>query len=69
MQNPGRVMTREALAARGWPGADDVDPHAIDVYMSRIRSKLGPVYGVSAIVTVRGVGYKFSPDADGAGNG
>jgi len=69
MQNPGRVMTREALAARGWPGADDVDPHAIDVYMSRIRSKLGPIYGVSAIVTVRGVGYKFSPDADGAGNG
>jgi DNA-binding response OmpR family regulator len=66
MGNPGRVVTREALAARGWPDGEDVDPHAIDVYMNRIRSKLGPVYGVSAIVTVRGVGYKFNPDADGA---
>lgn len=66
VQNPGRVMTREALAARGWPDDEDVDPHAIDVYMNRIRSKLGPVYGASAIVTVRGVGYKFNPAVDGA---
>ncbi|HNY68888.1 MAG TPA: response regulator transcription factor [Bacillota bacterium] len=65
MQNSGRVVTREALAARGWPDGDDVDPHAIDVYMNRIRSKLGPVYGVSAIITVRGVGYKFNPDTHG----
>jgi len=65
MQNSGRVVTREALAARGWPDGEDVDPHAIDVYMNRIRSKLGPVYGVSAIITVRGVGYKFNPDTDG----
>jgi len=35
------------------------------VYMNRIRSKLGPVYGVSAIITVRGVGYKFNPDTHG----
>ena len=66
MQNPGRVVTREVLAVRGWPDGEDVDPHAIDVYINRIRSKLGPVYGVSSIMTVRGVGYKFGPDAGGA---
>jgi DNA-binding response OmpR family regulator len=66
MQNPGRVVTREVLAVRGWPDGEDVDSHAIDVYMNRIRSKLGPVYSASAILTVRGVGYKFNPDADGA---
>lgn len=55
----GRVVSREALARYGWPDDEDVDPHAIDVFMSRIRTKLGPAHGTSAIVTVRGVGYRF----------
>lgn len=67
VQNAGRVVSRESLALRGWPEDDEVDPHAIDVYISRIRTKLGPVYGTSAISTVRGVGYRFDhkPYANG----
>ena len=61
-KNPGKAVSREQLAAAGWPDDEDVDPHAIDVYVNRIRTKLGPVHGTSAIATVRGVGYRFSPE-------
>lgn len=72
----GRVVSREALAVQGWPDDDDVDPHAIDVYISRIRAKLQPLGAGGLIATVRGVGYRLDASATpgatasaGAGSG
>ncbi|HEY5628743.1 MAG TPA: response regulator transcription factor, partial [Candidatus Limnocylindrales bacterium] len=54
------VVDRKAIAEHAW--ADETDPlgsNAIDVQMSRLRSKL-PDAGVR-IVTVRGAGYRLEP--------
>ncbi len=55
----GRVVSRNRLLKLVW-GDTEVDPHSIDVYVSRLRSKIEPdpdhpVY----LRTVRGVGYRF----------
>jgi DNA-binding response OmpR family regulator len=57
MQNAGRTLTRSYITERIWPGL--VDTNLLDVYMSRLRSKLGPESGGSVFKTVRGVGYQL----------
>ena len=55
------VVDRKAIAEHGW--ADETDPlgsNAIDVQLSRLRSKL-PDAGLR-IVTVRGSGYRVEPE-------
>jgi DNA-binding response OmpR family regulator len=54
------VVSRAAIAEHAWE--DETDPlgsNAIDVQMSRLRSKI--VGGGCAIVTVRGTGYRIEP--------
>jgi two-component system copper resistance phosphate regulon response regulator CusR len=55
------VVDRKAIAEHAW--ADETEPlgsNAIDVQLSRLRSKL-PDAGVR-IVTVRGAGYRIEPE-------
>src|ERR1700704_3431831 len=40
MQNHGRVLTRSLIAEKIWASNYDVDTNLLDVYMSRLRSKL-----------------------------
>lgn len=54
--NPGRAFTRDMLLERVW-GFDSGDARSLEVHMSRLREKLGPIKGW--IKTVWGVGYKF----------
>ena len=35
------------------------DPNIVEVYVGRIRRKLGDPFGTRHIVTVRGVGYRL----------
>jgi DNA-binding response OmpR family regulator len=53
---PGRVFTRELLLQK-IQGEAFIDERNIDVHVRSIRKKLGD--SSDAIVTVRGVGYKF----------
>ena len=59
MQNPGRVLPRNLICERIWDSARDVDANLLDVYMSRLRTKLEGVPGEPFIRTVRGVGYQL----------
>lgn len=54
--NPGRTFPRDMLLERVW-GFEAGDARTLEVHMSRLREKLGPVKGW--IKTVWGVGYKF----------
>ncbi|MDA2810788.1 response regulator transcription factor [Nocardiopsis sp. RSe5-2] len=65
LRNAGRVLTRMQLIDRVW-GADYVgDTKTLDVHVKRLRAKIETDPGApSHIVTVRGLGYKFEPDAD-----
>ncbi|MCD6093383.1 MAG: response regulator [Candidatus Omnitrophica bacterium] len=57
--NPGRVFTRDQLLNKVWGEETFIGDRAIDVHIRRLRKKLGRAS--KFIVTVRGVGYKFTP--------
>jgi eukaryotic-like serine/threonine-protein kinase len=61
LEEPGRVVTREALQRRLWSDYTFVDfDNALNVAMRKIREALGDVAPVAHYVeTVRGQGYRF----------
>lgn len=61
--HPERIMTRKELYAEVWGGRQRRDDRSVDVYVSRVRSKLGDALpGAHLIHTHSGIGYRFSPD-------
>src|SRR4030081_1624346 len=56
MQNPGRVLPRNLISEEIWDSARDVDANLLDVYMSRLRTKLEGAPGEPYFRTVRGLG-------------
>jgi rhodanese-related sulfurtransferase len=61
LAEPHRVHTRTALLAALWDGRVD-STRTVDVHVHRLRTKLGELAG-TALQTVRGVGYRWSPPA------
>jgi two-component system phosphate regulon response regulator PhoB len=58
----GRVQSRDQLLEDVWGYSSDVTTRTVDTHIKRLREKLGP-FG-EHILTIRGVGYRFSKDAD-----
>jgi DNA-binding response OmpR family regulator len=62
-EHPQRIMTREELFADVWGSEPRRDDRSVDVYVSRLRAKLGAALpGTRLIHTHNGIGYRFSPD-------
>ena len=59
MQNGGRVLTRTHISEKIWDSHYDIDTNLLDVYMSRLRSKVEGLTGKSVFKTVRGIGYQM----------
>src|SRR6476660_10208685 len=61
--HPQRIMTREELYAEVWGGTPRYADRSVDVYVSRLRSKLGEALPDAELIhTHSGIGYRFSPD-------
>jgi two-component system copper resistance phosphate regulon response regulator CusR/two-component system response regulator QseB len=60
LQNPGRILTRTLISEKIWESHYDVDTNLLDVYMSKLRSKLESDPARPLFKTVRGVGYQLS---------
>jgi DNA-binding response OmpR family regulator len=61
--HPQRIMTRDELYAEAWGRAPRLGERSVDVYVSRLRSKLAEALPeMSVIHTHNGIGYRFSPD-------
>jgi DNA-binding response OmpR family regulator len=58
MREPGRVFTRTELCERVWEREHEYDMKLVDVFVGRLRKKLGPP---ALIETVRHVGYTIRP--------
>ena len=58
MHRPGAVVSKDDLLDRVWGGATDSVSNVVDVYVRRLRSRLG----ADVITTVRGEGYRVGPD-------
>ena len=64
MANAGRVMTRDTLIDRVWGSDYYGDTKTLDVHIKRLRSKVEADPGnPTAILTIRGLGYKFEQPA------
>jgi hypothetical protein len=61
-EHPQRVHTREHLISAVWGYGHVGDGRTVDVHVARLRRKLGMAYR-GTIVTVRRVGYKYTPVA------
>lgn len=57
-QNPNKVFGREELLQNIWGSDVYVLARTVDVHIRKVREKIGEEY----IKTVKGVGYKFSPN-------
>lgn len=63
MGNPDRAFSRSQLLDRVWGRSIYVEERTVDVHVMRLRNTLKP-HGLDRLVqTVRGVGYRFSPDS------
>jgi DNA-binding response OmpR family regulator len=61
--HPQRIMTREELYAAAWGRPPRDGDRSVDVYVSRLRSKLGEALPDRCLIhTHSGIGYRFSPD-------
>jgi two-component system response regulator RegX3 len=66
MGRPGRAFSRSELLERVMGDAAYVLDRTVDVHIKNLRQKIEPESSSPRyILTVRGVGYKFSEDPDG----
>jgi two-component system, OmpR family, response regulator len=56
---PGEAVRRRDLVRAAWPHGAIVHDNTLDVYIARLRRKLGSLPGAPGIVTVHGVGYSL----------
>jgi two-component system phosphate regulon response regulator PhoB len=62
MHHPERVFSRGQLLDRVWGGNVYVEERTVDVHIRRLRKALTPSGCDRFIRTVRGAGYRFSPE-------
>lgn len=63
MLHPNRVYSRAQLLDRVWGGNVYVEDRTVDVHIRRLRKALSPQDQQAMIQTVRGAGYRLTPDA------
>lgn len=59
LANPGKILSRERILNTVWSVNSDPQTNVVDVYIGRLRKKLGPCG--EPIQTVRGTGYRYKP--------
>ena len=64
MRSPDRVFTRIQILVHVWGYDFDPQTNVVDVYVRRLRNKIGPINGEPAIETVRGVGYRMKKQVE-----
>ncbi len=61
MRSPGRVFSRAQICEHVWNYQIDIGTNIIDVYIQKLRKKLGQEPEAQIIETIRGVGYRTKP--------
>ena len=58
MERTGRVQSRDRLLTDVWGYSNTTESRTVDIYITRLRQKLGPA--ASHLETVRGFGYRLT---------
>jgi len=61
LRRPGRVVSKSDILNGVWEYDFAGDPNIVEVYISRLRRKLGRGAGLPTLDTLRGLGYRLSP--------
>jgi DNA-binding response OmpR family regulator len=61
LHHPGRLITRLQIEEHAWNYDFTSESNIVEVYIGRIRRKLGAAGLPDPIVTLRGEGYRFDP--------
>jgi two-component system OmpR family response regulator len=62
MRRAGQVLDRFQLLEHAWDYDYENRSNVVDVYVRYLRQKIDRPFGVEAIETVRGAGYRLRPD-------
>jgi DNA-binding response OmpR family regulator len=65
MRRAGETVSRSDIISHVWSAMGDLGSNVIDVYVRRLRGKLGAAG--ERLKTVRGVGYRLEADVEGGG--
>jgi two-component system OmpR family response regulator len=65
MRRAGDVLTRLELLEHAWDYGYDNRSNVVDVYVRYLREKIDRPFGLDAIETVRGTGYRLRADGGG----
>jgi DNA-binding response OmpR family regulator len=60
MRRAGETVSRSDIISHVWSALGDLGSNVIDVYVRRLRGKLGPAG--RCLKTVRGIGYRLDAD-------
>ncbi len=61
MRRLGAVVSRSELLEHVWEVYGAAEPNVVEVYIGYLRRKIDAPFGRSAVITVRGVGYRLDP--------
>jgi len=62
IRRPGAVLTRDILLDHCWDYAYESRSNVVDVHIRALRDKIDRRFGVTALETVRGAGYRLRSD-------
>ena len=63
VRRAGQVLSKDEILAGVWEMDFEGDPNLVEVYVGRLRRKLGIASGRAALIeTVRGAGYRLADD-------
>ena len=62
-RHAGQVVTRTMMLEKIWNYHFDPGSNVVDVHIGRLRRKLEEGFAAPILHTVRGAGYRLSPDA------
>jgi len=65
MRRAGQVLTRLDLLEHAWDHGYENRSNVVDVYVRYLREKVDRPFGLEAIETVRGTGYRLRADGGG----
>ncbi len=68
MSNAGKVLSRTRILGKVWNYDSDPLTNVVDVYIRRLRTKLGWDAERGLIKTLRGYGYKLEADSENLGH-
>ena len=62
LRRQGEVVSKTEMLAHVWDAHLEADLNLVEVYVSYLRRKVDAPFGRASLQTVRGAGYRLSPD-------